>query len=188
MQPPSIPTTMTTSPPLMPKFHSCSILWQLSSSSPSAVYSESSVTQAAEALGLAVPAKNDSTGGNHATSNPDTAAATTAVNTSISIDCRSEEEQATGIVPGSINLPYPHNGNDELIDPNEWLQDLVEELLDGDEEGSHDIPIYVICRKGPRSAMACEVLRDAGYTDVTNVRGGMMAWARAGLPMAVYKG
>ena len=43
------------------------------------------------------------------------------------LDCRSEEEYAAGVVPGSINLPYPHNGNRETIDPEEFLEDVVAE-------------------------------------------------------------
>ena len=36
------------------------------------------------------------------------------------IDCRSEGEQGSGVVEGSVNLPYPHNGDDEIIDADEW--------------------------------------------------------------------
>jgi len=158
------------------------ILRQLSSSSTSSlsIVQESSVTQVAEDLGLVSPGTTtrstvDFVGGHAANA--------------VYIDCRSEEEQATGIVPGSINLPYPHNGDDEIINPDEWLQDLVEEVFDGEEVSDPtSVPIYVGCRKGPRSVMACEVLRKAGYTNVTNVRGGMMAWFKAGLPMDIYQG
>ncbi|MEW4282316.1 rhodanese-like domain-containing protein [Priestia koreensis] len=36
--------------------------------------------------------------------------------------------------------------------------------------------IVVICQSGGRSAMACRMLKKAGYDRVTNVKGGMSAW------------
>jgi adenylyltransferase/sulfurtransferase len=35
----------------------------------------------------------------------------------------------------------------------------------------------VHCKVGPRSAAACRVLRAAGFEDVTDVEGGLLAWA-----------
>lgn len=37
-------------------------------------------------------------------------------------------------------------------------------------------PIYVICQSGGRSSRACKLLSQAGFEDVYNIRGGMMAW------------
>lgn len=39
-----------------------------------------------------------------------------------------------------------------------------------------DQEIYVYCRSGKRSLQACMVLEQAGFTDVTNVDGGILAW------------
>lgn len=39
-----------------------------------------------------------------------------------------------------------------------------------------DESIYVICRSGNRSAQAASQLLDAGYTEIYDVSGGMMAW------------
>lgn len=44
-----------------------------------------------------------------------------------------------------------------------------------------DKPIVVICRSGRRSAMAVSQLQEAGYTQVSNVKGGIQAWERDGL-------
>ena len=44
-------------------------------------------------------------------------------------------------------------------------------------------PVYVICRSGNRSGAATRFLRAQGV-DAYNVRGGMIAWRRAGLPVA----
>ena len=98
------------------------------------------------------------------------------------LDCRSEEEYAAGIVPGSINFPYPHNGNREPVDAEEFLEDVLAEGFQYDEK------IYVGCRKGPRSAMACEVLINAGFTCVFNVEGGIQEWVSKDLPIHPFTG
>jgi rhodanese-related sulfurtransferase len=46
-----------------------------------------------------------------------------------------------------------------------------------------DQPVYVFCRSGNRSLVAARTLVEAGYGDVRNVEGGMIAWAAAGLPV-----
>ncbi len=45
-----------------------------------------------------------------------------------------------------------------------------------------DRPIVVVCRSGNRSATACRTLRRAGFQNVANLAGGMIAWEQAGLP------
>lgn len=47
---------------------------------------------------------------------------------------------------------------------------------------SADTRYLVICHSGARSAMAARSLRRAGL-NATNVRGGMIAWQRADLPV-----
>lgn len=49
-----------------------------------------------------------------------------------------------------------------------------------------DTPIVVICRSGVRSATATKLLQEAGYSLVSNIKGGILAWERAGL-MVVRK-
>jgi len=44
-----------------------------------------------------------------------------------------------------------------------------------------DKPIAVMCRSGKRSAKAVHLLQQAGYTQVSNVTGGIIAWEKAGL-------
>jgi rhodanese-related sulfurtransferase len=46
-----------------------------------------------------------------------------------------------------------------------------------------DRPLLVICRTGNRSAGVTGYLLRSGWTDVTNVAGGMVLWERAGLPV-----
>jgi rhodanese-related sulfurtransferase len=47
-----------------------------------------------------------------------------------------------------------------------------------------DKPVVVSCRSGHRSASACGLLKKAGFTNIYNLRGGMMAWQGAGLPVS----
>ena len=47
-------------------------------------------------------------------------------------------------------------------------------------ELSKDVPLYVICRSGNRSKQASEILIKAGFKDVRNVEGGIVAWQDAG--------
>jgi rhodanese-related sulfurtransferase len=46
-----------------------------------------------------------------------------------------------------------------------------------------DRPLFVICHSGSRSAQVTAYLLGNGWTDVSNVTGGMIAWQRAGLPV-----
>lgn len=39
-----------------------------------------------------------------------------------------------------------------------------------------DEPVYLYCRSGNRSGQACHILSAAGFTNVINVTGGMLAW------------
>ncbi len=39
-----------------------------------------------------------------------------------------------------------------------------------------DQEVICYCRSGNRSGQACMILESAGFTNVTNVTGGMMAW------------
>ncbi len=48
---------------------------------------------------------------------------------------------------------------------------------------AHDRPVAFICLSGSRSSSACAVARSHGI-EAINVRGGMSAWKRAGLPIA----
>jgi rhodanese-related sulfurtransferase len=41
----------------------------------------------------------------------------------------------------------------------------------------------VYCRSGSRSGEAVKVMRDAGFTNLYNLNGGVIDWASAGLPL-----
>jgi rhodanese-related sulfurtransferase len=44
-------------------------------------------------------------------------------------------------------------------------------------------PIVINCRSGAQSSAACQILRKAGFEDVFNLKGGIMAWENANLPL-----
>jgi rhodanese-related sulfurtransferase len=74
----------------------------------------------------------------------------------------SEIEGPLGAIPGAENVP---------------LRDLAGHVLGGDE------PMLLVCRSGKRSERACEILMERGFSKVTNLDGGMIAWNRACLPV-----
>ncbi|EXJ17122.1 rhodanese-like domain-containing protein [Imhoffiella purpurea] len=48
-------------------------------------------------------------------------------------------------------------------------------------------PIVVNCRSGAQSSVACGQLRKAGFEEVYNLQGGIMAWETASLPLSKKK-
>jgi hydroxyacylglutathione hydrolase len=48
---------------------------------------------------------------------------------------------------------------------------------------SREEPVAVVCHSGARSSTAASLLRKHGFTHVSNVTGGMVAWREAGLPV-----
>ena len=98
------------------------------------------------------------------------------------LDCRSEMEfVAEDVVEGSVNIPFPHNGDREPVSPADFLEDVELEFRRGEE-------IYVGCRSGNRSEAAVAVLRGAGFARAVNVTGGIQAWRAASLPLVPYAG
>ena len=79
------------------------------------------------------------------------------------IDVRTTEEFASGHIQGAVNIP-------------------VEELPQRLGEVPQESPIVVYCRTGNRSAMAAQILVNAGYGPVFDL-GGIQAWIGAGYPI-----
>ncbi len=48
-------------------------------------------------------------------------------------------------------------------------------------------PIVITCRSGSQSSVACQQLRKEGFEEVLNLRGGIMAWQSANLPVTRKK-
>lgn len=70
-----------------------------------------------------------------------------------------------------------HAANSTLIPLGQLPQRLQE--LGADKSR----PVVLICRSGRRSAAALALLEVAGFSSLSNVEGGMLAWQKAGLPV-----
>jgi len=83
----------------------------------------------------------------------------------IYLDVRTEDEFAGGHPEGAINVPYMFliPGNPQ---PNPDFVTVLEKNLPKDKK------LVVGCLSGGRSQRACEALEQAGFTNLTNVRGG----------------
>jgi rhodanese-related sulfurtransferase len=77
------------------------------------------------------------------------------------VDVRTDAEWAAGMIGGATHLPL------HLLP------------VKGDEFGD-GVPTVFYCRSGARSAQACAFLAAKGLTNVYNLEGGIIAWARAG--------
>ncbi|MEX0992648.1 MAG: rhodanese-like domain-containing protein [Solirubrobacterales bacterium] len=84
-------------------------------------------------------------------------------------------------------------GDAQLVDvrqPHEWevgavaqsLRIELDQLTSRAAEIDKDRPVIFICRVGNRSGLATDAFRASGY-DAYNARGGVEAWAEAGLPL-----
>lgn len=82
------------------------------------------------------------------------------------IDNRGEQYYLVGHIPGSLVM---------------YLDDIPEELLAMDKATL--IITYCTCLNEETSAVAAQVLLDAGFTQVVTLKGGLEAWMLAGYPV-----
>jgi rhodanese-related sulfurtransferase len=80
------------------------------------------------------------------------------------LDVREPEEFSAGHAPEAKLIPLGQLAA--------RLQEIAEHK---------DKPVVVICRSGRRSGIAVAQLQAAGFTQVSNVQGGMQAWEKSGL-------
>ncbi len=85
------------------------------------------------------------------------------------LDIRSDAEVAQGVLPGAVHVPM------------HLLPARISEY-----PSDRDLVLY--CRSGARSYHACAYLTQHGIGNVVNLRGGIMAWMRHGLPIALPPG
>lgn len=52
----------------------------------------------------------------------------------------------------------------------------------------YDLPVVVVCQEGYTSSLAAAALHDLGLTAATDLAGGFVAWAAAGLPVVAAPG
>jgi len=112
----------------------------------------------------------------------------------IYLDVRTEPEFAQGHPKGAINAPVVFIKGPGQMELNGEFVDVVARTLPREKK------LVVGCLAGGRSQRACELLEAAGYTDLTNVRGGfggardtsgqvvVAGWRDAGLPVSTEVG
>ena len=88
------------------------------------------------------------------------------------LDVRTEREFTgkIGHVPGAVNLP--------LSELKGRMAELGEEL-----EPYKNQPVCIMCRSENRSPKAAKLLKAAGFTNLSVMKGGMMSWRRDKLPV-----
>ncbi|MBU1426185.1 MAG: rhodanese-like domain-containing protein [Gammaproteobacteria bacterium] len=79
------------------------------------------------------------------------------------IDVRQMTEIAQGTVPKAEALP---------------LHTLPAKMHDLSKEEK----LVMVCHSGARSAQACMFLQQQGFSNVYNLRGGMLGWVQSGYP------
>lgn len=106
------------------------------------------------------------------------------------LDVRTEGEFAQGHPAGAINIPVVFIKGPGQMEVNDDFVAVAAAVLPKDRK------LVVGCMAGGRSQRACEMLEAAGYTDLTNVRGGfggardasgalvVPGWRDAGLPVS----
>ena len=98
--------------------------------------------------------------------------ATTLINhqEGVVVDVRPMTDYSNGHIINSINIPA--NGfKNQLNRLDKYKQK----------------PVIVACRSGAQSSAACKQLRKAGFEKVYNLRGGILAWQNANLPISRKK-
>ncbi|WP_201243729.1 rhodanese-like domain-containing protein [Halochromatium salexigens] len=86
------------------------------------------------------------------------------------IDVRPAADFAKGHIINAVNVPM--NGFNKQTG-------ALTRFKDG--------PVIVNCRSGSQSQAACHLLRKAGFNEVYNLKGGILAWESANLPLTRKK-
>jgi len=82
------------------------------------------------------------------------------------LDVRESNEYSEGHIINSLHIP---------------LSGLKNRMKDLDKHKTKKV--IVACRSGHRSSQACATLKKEGFEKVFNLRGGVMAWESANLPL-----
>lgn len=79
---------------------------------------------------------------------------------SVILDVRTPEEYEEKHIPNSTLINIQES------------QEFVDEIQKLDKSK----PYYVYCKSGGRSMMACNIMEQMGFSDVTNLEGGITEW------------
>lgn len=84
----------------------------------------------------------------------------------ILIDVRTKDEYQRGKIKGSINIPLDKVKNNIL-----------------EKVPNKSARIYVYCFSGSRSVYAVEMMTKLGYTNVFDIKSGLLGWRTKGFPI-----
>ncbi len=105
------------------------------------------------------------------------------------LDVRSESEFAEGHATGAVNVPIAHLLGGGMQGNADFLRVVLANF-------EKDTPLVVGCKMGGRSARACEILANAGFSKLNNIDGGFAGrsdshdasvqkgWSGSGLPVS----
>ena len=82
------------------------------------------------------------------------------------LDVRDGEEYAAGHLPRARHIPIRE------------LSKRVDEIAKFKNK-----PVLVTCKSGTRAGAACRFLKQAGFANVYQLKGGLAAWQQASLPI-----
>lgn len=114
--------------------------------------------------------------------------------TAVYLDVRTAREFEQGHAVGAYNVPVVFLEPGQPARPNADFNAIIERHF------TRDRRLIVGCQSGVRSMKACQLLSEAGYTQLTNVAGGFgsardrsgqvlaVGWREAGLPVATEAG
>lgn len=80
------------------------------------------------------------------------------------VDIRNSEDYSQGHIPNAVNIDY----NSKFF-------------LESFSDLNKDLPLYIYCKTGVRTAEAAPLLESAGFGEVYYLKGGINAWKEAGL-------
>ena len=87
-----------------------------------------------------------------------------AAGAALAVDVRGPGERAQKFVAGSLSIP-------------------LNQLANREGELPKDRPLLVYCAGGYRSSIAASLLQQQGFTQISEIAGGVAAWEAAKLPM-----
>ena len=83
------------------------------------------------------------------------------------LDVRTKQEHAQGALQGALLIPFTDKDFSERVR----------------KELKPDQPVLVYCRSGGRSADAVKIMKSAGFQNLRELDGGILAWIKAGKPV-----
>ena len=96
---------------------------------------------------------------------PQVASDRLATGSPLAVDVRSQRERDLKCVAGSLSVP-------------------LNQLLERAQELPKDRPLLLYCAGGYRSSIAASLLQREGFSDVSEIAGGLAAWETAKLPLS----